>query len=541
VAADKLAFPISATVTSGGPALALTTTNGTTALYGQSNSTSIGVWGRADLGTGVRGDGKTTASGQGGFFYGYVGAFGYSPSQVGVWGHSDGNWGVYGESASGYGVMGQSDRSIGVYGRSDTTTGFGGYFSNSGGIGNSRGVAVGGFTGAGSISDTHPGGEYWKAAGEFSGPNGLIGAASDVGGIGVVALNAQAGSALAASKSGGSGYSIEATNYGSGGVGYFYNGSSGGSPCMTVSNNGTGYGFNLTNYGSNHALYLYNSSAGTGMYLANYGSNRAMFLSNNSTNGATYFSQSSTGTGDAFVFSNNSNGDALNVYDNGSGSAVYVTNGGGGYAAYFSGNVWVNGTVSKSAGSFKIDHPLDPSRKYLQHSFVESPDMMNVYNGNVVTDASGDASVVLPEYFSSLNRDYRYQLTVIGQFAQAIVKDEISGNRFTIKTDKPNVKVSWQVTGIRRDPWANANRIEVEVMKAGKEQGKYLYPEGYGQPESSGLEYERVQAARAAASVQEIPPTREAPVIQAGQHTGSAQPVSPRHEIPQRPEDRRER
>ena len=48
---------------------------------------------------------------------------------------------------------------------------------------------------------------------------------------------------------------------------------------------------------------------------------------------------------------------------------------------------------------------------------------MNVYNGNVTTDANGDATVILPDYFEALNRDFLYQLTVIGQFAQAIVKD----------------------------------------------------------------------------------------------------------------------
>ena len=37
------------------------------------------------------------------------------------------------------------------------------------------------------------------------------------------------------------------------------------------------------------------------------------------------------------------------------------------------------------------------------------------------------------------------------------------------------MKVSWQVTGIRKDPWANANRIQVEEDKPGKEQGYYPY------------------------------------------------------------------
>jgi len=150
------------------------------------------------------------------------------------------------------------------------------------------------------------------------------------------------------------------------------------------------------------------------------------------------------------------------------------------YAGLFSGNVDVIGTLSKDAGAFRIDHPLDPDNKYLQHSFVESPDMMNVYNGNVTTDAQGDAAVALPDYFESLNKDFRYQLTVIGQFAQAMVASEISGGRFTIRTDKPNVKVSWQVTGIRKDPYAEAHRIQVEVEKPPYERGSYRFPEGFG-------------------------------------------------------------
>ncbi|MGB7923357.1 MAG: hypothetical protein WCF57_08940 [Pyrinomonadaceae bacterium] len=160
-----------------------------------------------------------------------------------------------------------------------------------------------------------------------------------------------------------------------------------------------------------------------------------------------------------------------------------------GYAGFFSGKVNVNGTLSKSGGSFKIDHPLDPANKYLYHSFVESPDMMNIYNGNVTTDANGEIVVTLPRYFQSLNREFRYQLTVIGEFAQAIIAREIKGNRFTIKTDKPNVKVSWQVTGIRKDAWAEAHRIPVEEDKPEREQGFYLHPELFNQPEERSVEW----------------------------------------------------
>jgi hypothetical protein len=151
-----------------------------------------------------------------------------------------------------------------------------------------------------------------------------------------------------------------------------------------------------------------------------------------------------------------------------------------GLAGKFHGDVEVTGNLSKGGGSFKIDHPLDPENKYLSHSFVESPDMMNIYNGTVTTDAKGDAVVELPVYFGALKRDFRYQLTVIGKFAQAIVAEKIKDNHFRIKTDSPGVEVSWQVTGIRQDAYANRNRIPVEQDKPEQERGFYLYPDAFG-------------------------------------------------------------
>jgi len=180
----------------------------------------------------------------------------------------------------------------------------------------------------------------------------------------------------------------------------------------------------------------------------------------------------------------------------GTNYGVYGGTSGGGttnYAGYFSGNVHVTGTLSKGGGSFQIDHPLDPLNKYLFHSFVESPDMMNIYNGNVVSDASGYATVSLPDWFEALNRDFRYQLTVIDEgdgagFTQAKVVRGVRDNSFVIRTSAPLATVSWQVTGIRQDRFANANRIRVEVDKPANERGKYLHPEAYGQPWDAGID-----------------------------------------------------
>ena len=159
------------------------------------------------------------------------------------------------------------------------------------------------------------------------------------------------------------------------------------------------------------------------------------------------------------------------------------------FAGYFNGRVNVTGTLTKTAGSFKIDHPLDPANKYLSHSFVESPDMMNIYNGNVTLNAIGEATVTLPEWFEALNRDFRYQLTCIGGYAPVYVAEEVYGSQFKIGGGKPDMKVSWQVTGIRQDAYANAHRIPVEEMKPGDEQGSYFHPELFGQPEEKGVEW----------------------------------------------------
>ena len=160
------------------------------------------------------------------------------------------------------------------------------------------------------------------------------------------------------------------------------------------------------------------------------------------------------------------------------------------YAGYFvgdvtiTGNLNVTGNVSKGAGTFKIDHPLDPENKYLVHSFVESPEMLNIYSGNTTTGSDNEVIVTLPNYFLAANKDFRYQLTVIGSFAQAIILKEIANNKFVIATNEPNVKVSWQVTAVRADPYAEENRILPEVEKT--EKGTYLHPELYNQgPESS--------------------------------------------------------
>jgi hypothetical protein len=163
--------------------------------------------------------------------------------------------------------------------------------------------------------------------------------------------------------------------------------------------------------------------------------------------------------------------------DNGTGSSsiVFQSQASGGLQnnlAVDNAGVHVAGSLDAAANTLKIDHPLDSANRYLVHSAVESSEMVNVYSGNVITDELGLATVKLPDWFQAENTDFRYQLTVIGgRFAQAIVSKEIENNQFTISSNASNVKVSWQVTGLRQDSYAKAHPLVVEQEKPERERG----------------------------------------------------------------------
>lgn len=157
----------------------------------------------------------------------------------------------------------------------------------------------------------------------------------------------------------------------------------------------------------------------------------------------------------------------------------------------FAQNLIVDGTVSKGSGSFVIDHPLDPKNKLLYHSFVESPDVKNIYDGIATLDKNGEATIELPVYFLALNKDFRYLGTPIGQpMPNLFVKQEVRKRFFglfgrpvfKISGGAPNGRVSWQVTGIRQDPLITLRPIRVEVEKGPDQlvgKGEYLHPDVY--------------------------------------------------------------
>lgn len=161
------------------------------------------------------------------------------------------------------------------------------------------------------------------------------------------------------------------------------------------------------------------------------------------------------------------------------------------WAGYFAGNINVTGTVVKSMDEIKIDHPIDPENKFLSHSNITSNERMNVYNGNVILDKEGKAMVTMPNWFESINTDFRYQLTAIGAPGPNLyISKKVSGNTFEISGGKENMEVSWMITGIRNDVYAKENPIEVEKEKDSIEKGYYLHPETYGLPTERGIEFQ---------------------------------------------------
>jgi len=241
-----------------------------------------------------------------------------------------------------------------------------------------------------------------------------------------------------------------------------------------------GSGGNAGVYGSSSNYGVWGSTAGSPGYgvFGNSNDGTAVGVEGDSTSSYGVHGVSGSSIG---VFGESNNVSMLGHNTSApSGNYAYISS--NCCAADLYGPVSIHGTLSKPSGSFKIDHPLDPENKYLYHSFVESPDMKNIYDGVVTTDANGYAVITLPDWFMALNKDFRYQLTVIGVFAQAIVDQEITDNHFRIRTNQPSVKVSWQVTGIRHDPYAVAHPIPIEENKSAMERGTYSYPEVYGQP-----------------------------------------------------------
>jgi hypothetical protein len=197
--------------------------------------------------------------------------------------------------------------------------------------------------------------------------------------------------------------------------------------------------------------------------------------------------------GQALVAENGSTLDTFVSINHAGGAPLYVAGTGGSVFIDGGGNLSATGTISGAVKNFRIDHPLDPANKYLNHTSIESSEMLNLYTGNAVLDADGSAAVELPAWFTALNQDFRYQLTPVGAFAPLYIAKKLMNNRFLIAGGLPGMEVSWQITGVRHDAYANAHPLTVEAEKQGEERGRYLHPELYGATREQSVGWNRSQ------------------------------------------------
>lgn len=159
---------------------------------------------------------------------------------------------------------------------------------------------------------------------------------------------------------------------------------------------------------------------------------------------------------------------------------VYGTAGPAGWAAFLDGDVFVAGEIFLPELTLQVDHPAAPGERWYRRSAVGSFERLSVVSGNARTDASGVAVIDVPDLFARYHRDFRYQLTTVGAAAAAHVSRELRNGRFTVKTDRPRVKVSWQLTAVRDDPSARASEFRPTTAKRGSQRGRFLEPKVYG-------------------------------------------------------------
>jgi hypothetical protein len=132
------------------------------------------------------------------------------------------------------------------------------------------------------------------------------------------------------------------------------------------------------------------------------------------------------------------------------------------------------GILSKASGTFTIDDPVDPEHEILNHYFVESPEMVNIYRGVATLGSAGRAVVHLPGYFDALNSDPQVQLTGIGSSDVYLATTE-ADNEFVIG-GQPGLQVQWLATGARKDqsPQITEDLMPVEQPKTGALAGRSL-------------------------------------------------------------------
>ncbi|MFO0979955.1 MAG: hypothetical protein U0996_26390 [Planctomycetaceae bacterium] len=510
-----------------------------------SSATGVGVVGKSDQGTGARGfsnvgDGVMGSSEKGRGVIGesafHVGVFGISKQAEGVVGESPASHGVRGESltpnfssvigvhnhggtgvlgqsntsigvlgtsSSGNGVLGNSDIGIGVVGQSGRENGVLGRSKEANGVfGMTNGAKGSGVLGANSSTTDGNGvtGISEAAFGVFGLTNRRDNERQIAAGVGGQS-NGPGWGVLGISKEGRAGVA-GLSNLGDGVFGQTESDSRAG---VRGTNNAVGdgvrgegnvgvHGIQTTSLQSPGAGVLGENPVTNGVGVVGFARNGYGVAGINSGPGTFglfgqrggVIGQSNIGAGVTGVgFDSNPGvlafGSPLAISTIGNIGALGTISAIGLPAATFLGDVIIAGTMKATSKQFQIDHPLDPANKYLNHASVESSEMKTLYDGMIMLDSSGAATVDLPCWFESLNSSLRYQLTPIGSPAPNLhIAAELDGNKFRIAGGSPNGRVCWQVTGVRHDRSAKADPLVVEAEKTGSERGAFLHPEHFG-------------------------------------------------------------
>ncbi|MEM1422711.1 MAG: hypothetical protein AAGH64_01785 [Planctomycetota bacterium] len=165
------------------------------------------------------------------------------------------------------------------------------------------------------------------------------------------------------------------------------------------------------------------------------------------------------------------------------GTGIGVIGEGGFFSVFANGDFGAAGVKN-----FIIDHPLDPANLFLRHYSAEAPEPLNIYTGNATLDASGNATVTLPDYFHTINTDVRYTLTPVGKpMPNLHIAKKVDDRAFTIAGGEPGMQVSWQITATRDDPYVKSKGHSDVLPKRPHQIGKYLQPELLGQSKALSI------------------------------------------------------
>ncbi len=509
------------------------TANGVRGQSFSSSGTGVFGWVTATSGFnyGVRGESASTSG---------TGVSGLATSATGLTNGLRGQ----SDSTTGKGVLGVASAAFGtnygVYGRAISPSGYGVYAEGNMGCTGILTSPLAQFVGASlnqvlfaqnlssaqdasgvkgistAVSGNTLGGYFYSASNTGRGVYGYGGAVGVFGEGAIGVRGVSSGDGVYGTSSGTSGRAVYGEVTGTSGVGLWGLASAGSGNTYGVygrSDSPTGHGmFGYASSGSGLAIGVQghsNSTSGTGIWgesNAASGSNQGVYGLATSADGFGVYGHNPHGYG-VYGTSNEKAGvfgKTTDLYDPG----VYGECAPGGYGSGVTGwgvgqymfGVLSIGTLSASGyKAFRIDHPLDPENKYLMHYATESPIPQNFYVGNVVTDAQGYAWVELPDYFEEINKNFKYQLTVLDDadstgFVQVKVSKKIRGRHFQIRTSAPRTEVSWRVDADRNDLFNRRYPPQDVLDKPAREKGTYQHPELYDLGPERGMSYGATKA-----------------------------------------------